>query len=93
MIIIIILAALAGALAAFFLRRTLARLSFLTWIGWLLVGTGLPVLAGQLGFLALAESPGEGAALAIPVLVAGLGAGIGWAACVAGLRLTGGRAR
>ncbi len=91
MIIIIVLAALAGALAAFFLRLILARLSFLTWVGWLLVGTGLPVLAGQLSFLALAESPDEGAALAIPVLIAGLGGGLGWAACVVGLRLTRGQ--
>lgn len=88
MIAILAISALAGAGAAYLVRARLQALSFLTWIGWLLVGTGLPVLAGQLGFLALAESAGPAGDAAIPVLIAGLGAGLGWAAATTGLRLT-----
>lgn len=88
MLIAIVLGVVIGVAAAFSLQKRLNALAFITWIGWLLVGTGLPVLTGQLAFLLLARSPGEAAALAIPVLVTGLGAGLGWAACVTGLRLT-----
>ncbi|WP_429911813.1 hypothetical protein [Glycocaulis sp.] len=88
MLIAILVGVIIGVAAAFSLRGRLNALPWLTWIGWLLVGAGMPVLTGQLGFLVLAESSGEAAALAIPLLVTGLGAGIGWAACVAGLRLT-----
>ncbi|GGG89950.1 MAG TPA: hypothetical protein DF715_03860 [Oceanicaulis sp.] len=88
MIIAIVLGTMIGVAAAFSLRQRLATLAFLTWIGWLLVGTGIPVLAGQLGFLWLAQAPGDTPALAVPLLASGLGAGLAWAACVAGLRLT-----
>lgn len=88
MIAFALVSALVGAGLAYAFRARLQALSFLTWIGWLLVGTGLPVLAGQLGFLALAESAGPAGDAAIPVLIAGLGAGLGWAAATTGLRLT-----
>lgn len=88
MIVFVLVSALVGAGLAFALRARLQALSFLTWVGWLLVGTGLPVLAGQLGFLVFAEGSGESVAAAIPALVAGLGGGLGWAAATIGLRLT-----
>ncbi|AZU05301.1 hypothetical protein X907_2792 [Glycocaulis alkaliphilus] len=89
MLIAIFLGTVVGVAAAFSLRQRLNALAFLTWIGWLLVGTGIPLLTGQIVFLMLAQGPGEVSPLAIPLLVAGLGAGIAWAACVTGLRLTG----
>ena len=89
MLIATALGALIGAAASFLLRSQLERLTFLTWIGWLLVGTGIPVLAGQLGFLALASDTGAAPDPAAPfVLVAGFCAGLGWAVVTAGLRLT-----
>lgn len=91
MIAFMLISALVGGGLAFTLRARLQALSFLTWVGWLLVGTGVPVLAGQLGFLALAETGGEAVGAAIPVLTAGLGGGLGWAAAATGLRLTGTR--
>lgn len=89
MLIAIVAGGLAGGAAAFFLRARLNALAFLTWIGWLLVGTGIPVLAGQLSFLVLAGEEGEpGNAMAVFILVAGFCAGLGWAVITTGLRLT-----
>lgn len=89
MLIAIVLGVVIGGGAAFALRARLNSLAFLTWIGWLLVGTGLPVLAGQSVFLVLAGGTGEGeSALPFFALVAGFCAGLGWAAIAAGLRLT-----
>ena len=89
MLIAIALGAVIGASASFLLRSQLERLTFLTWIGWLLVGTGIPVLIGQLGFLALASGTGGEPGPAAPfILITGFCAGLGWAAVTAGLRLT-----
>ncbi|KPP81140.1 MAG: hypothetical protein HLUCCA04_09120 [Oceanicaulis sp. HLUCCA04] len=89
MLFAIVLGAVIGAAASFLLRSQLGRLSLLTWIGWLLVGTGMPVLIGQLGFLALASDTSGGPDPAAPfILVTGFCAGLGWAFITAGLRLT-----
>lgn len=89
MILAIVLGAAAGVAAAIGLRRQLHALAFLTWVGWLLVGTGIPVLLGQAGFLLLAgEGEGQGAGLAVSVLITGFCAGVSWAVAVTGLRLT-----
>lgn len=89
MLVAVILGVVAGGLAAWLMRARLNRLAFLTWTGWLLVGTGLPVLAGQLLFLALAgEATGQQGEMAVYGLVAGFGGGLGWAAVTTGLRLT-----
>lgn len=96
-----------GAGAALWLRARLRALSFTAWIGWTLVGTGLPVLAGQLGALALAsgieraveacEAAGGQACTGdtLPVilaLTAGLAGGLGWAAGAISMRLAPARA-
>ena len=56
LVVVILVPALAMAGLAVVLRRRLARLSLMTWLGWLLVGAGLPVLAGQLLSLSFAGS-------------------------------------
>lgn len=91
----IALPALAGAGIAIVLRRALARLSFIAWLGAALIGTGLPLLIGQLIFLALAGPVqeridsceaaggmdcGEATIIVVGPLVAGLSAGLGWLA-------------
>ena len=95
MALVIAVPALAGALAAFALRRKLASLGFITWLGWVMIGAGAPVLLGQLMALALTETAASlaegcelngpdacrnaGLFLVLP-LAAGLCAGLGWAA-------------
>ncbi len=91
-----------GAVLAIVLRARLRTLSFTAWIGWTLVGTGLPVLAGQLAALALAsgietaveacEAAGGQACTGDPLpvilaLTAGLAGGLGWAAGAISMRL------
>lgn len=93
--LIIALSALIGAGAAVFMRERLARLSFLPWLGAALIGTGVPLLIGQLTFLALAEPVqsridaceaaggmdcGAATIYVMGPLVAGLSAGLGWLA-------------
>ncbi|EAP89409.1 MAG: hypothetical protein CMH91_14615 [Oceanicaulis sp.] len=95
MALVIALPALAGALAAFALRRRLAALGFMTWLGWMMIGAGAPVLLGQviaLGLTDTAAAMAEGCEFAGPdacrtaglyfvlPLAAGLCAGLGWAA-------------
>ena len=95
MALVIALPALAGALAAFALRRKLMSLGFITWLGWMMIGAGAPVLLGQLVALALTEpaaAMAEGCEFEGPEacrtaglffvlpLAAGLCAGLGWAA-------------
>lgn len=95
------------AVLAIALRARLKALSFTAWIGWTLVGTGMPVLAGQLGALALAsgieraveacEAAGGEACTGdtLPVilaLTAGLAGGLGWAAGAISTRLAPARA-
>ncbi|MCH8488789.1 MAG: hypothetical protein LAT81_02515 [Oceanicaulis sp.] len=91
-----------GVAAALWLRARLKTLSFTAWIGWTLVGTGLPVLAGQLAALVLAariedavaacEAAGGEACAGDPLpvilaLTAGLAGGLGWAAGAISARL------
>jgi len=83
--------ALVCALAAIALRARLARLAFLPWLGAALIGTGLPLIIGQLTSLALtdwaiareqsciADCRSATQILALP-LVAGLSGGLGWLA-------------
>ncbi|MGY6628480.1 MAG: hypothetical protein ACXIVL_08175 [Oceanicaulis sp.] len=95
-----------GVTAALWLRARLKKLSFTAWIGWTLLGTGLPVLTGQLGALALAsrieraveacEAAGGEACAGDPLpvilaLTAGLCGGLGWAAGALSARLAPGR--
>ena len=93
--LVIALPALFGALMAFALRRKLAGLGFMTWLGWMMIGAGAPVLLGQLLALALTETAASmadgcelngpeacrnaGLVLVLP-LAAGLCAGLGWVA-------------
>ncbi|TGY89137.1 hypothetical protein E5163_08410 [Marinicauda algicola] len=87
----ILLPAAVCAAIALAMRRRLARLSLMGWLGAALIGTGLPLLAGQLTSLALTDwaiAQGESCVadcrsateiLALP-LVAGLAGGLGWLA-------------
>lgn len=93
--LVITLPALTGALAAVALRKRLAALGLMTWLGWMMIGAGAPVLLGQLLALALTETAASmadgcelsgpdacrnaGLVLVLP-LAAGLCAGLGWAA-------------
>lgn len=97
----IVLAALAPALVfallALWLRTPLRGLSFLTWIGWTLLGAGLPVLMGQLIALAIVSGQPDGAVGAAAAeqvrlaLAGGLSGGFGWAAGAVSARLAGPR--
>jgi hypothetical protein len=97
----ILLAALGPALGfavlAIWLRRPLRALGFLAWVGWTLLGAGLPVLAGQLAALTIVSAQPDGvvapqAAEQIRLaLAAGLSGGFGWAAGAMSARFTGGR--
>ena len=91
----IALPALIGAGAAIAIRARLARLRMVTWMGAALIGTGVPLLAGQLTSLALSgeaearmtacEAAGrtdcsQATLIMILPLVAGLSGGLGWLA-------------
>lgn len=82
------------AVLALYLRRPLRALSFLVWIGWTLLGAGLPVLAGQLYALAVVSAQPDGAVAAHAAeqirlaLAGGLSGGFGWAAGAVSARLT-----
>jgi|GEM_PF-1918469 len=106
-VLAIVIPAALGVGAALWLRARLKALSFSAWIGWTLLGAGLPVLAGQLAALVLASSieraleaceaaDGAGACTGDPLpvilaLTAGLAGGLGWAAGAVSTRLTGAR--
>jgi len=107
-VLAILVPAALGVGAALWLRARLKALSFTAWIGWTLVGTGLPVLAGQLAALALAaniesaleacDAAGGEACVSDPLpvilaLTAGLAGGLGWAAGAVSTRLAPGRPR
>ncbi|MBI1265255.1 MAG: hypothetical protein GC187_11035 [Alphaproteobacteria bacterium] len=55
-LLVILIPAALGAAAALALRRPLKGLGLTAWIGWTLLGAGLPVLTGQLAALALASA-------------------------------------
>jgi uncharacterized membrane protein YfcA len=93
--LIVAVPALIGALAAFALRGRLRRLGLMAWLGWLMIGTGAPVLLGQLvalGLTDVAASMAEGCRQDGPDachraglylvcrLAAGLCGGLGWIA-------------
>ncbi|XBQ17479.1 MAG: hypothetical protein ABL308_06250 [Oceanicaulis sp.] len=93
--IAVILPALAGALIALQLRERLRALGFLSFMGWALLGAGVPVLAGQLlalGIVGGADAAvGEARAGWVQIaLAAGLSGGLGWAAGALSARFTGG---
>lgn len=91
-----------GVALAVLLRGWLQRLSLMTWLGWTLIGAGLPVAMGQLVALALsgaaerqaeacaagqaAACDGAGLLIILP-LTAGLAGGLGWAAGAVSARL------
>lgn len=87
----ITLPALICAVIALVMRPRLARLSLITWLGAALIGTGAPLLLGQLTSLALTgwaiayearctgECLGATQILGLP-LIAGLSGGLGWLA-------------
>lgn len=99
----ILVPVLLAALAGFALRRRLRALSLAGWLGWTVIGAGLPVLAGQVGALVLAGrveaqlaacraagAPCPEAGLPVALLLsAGLSAGLAWAATAIAARLTG----
>lgn len=87
MFLAFVVGVVAGVVAAYLLSPQTERLETLPFIGWVLVGAGLPVVAGQLAFLALNQGEGAGV-FAFWLLSAGLGAGIGWAVNAIRLRLT-----
>ncbi|MEO1038968.1 MAG: hypothetical protein AAFX09_05435 [Pseudomonadota bacterium] len=102
-ILAILLPVLLGALAGLALRRQLRKLTFAGWMGWTVIGAGLPVLFGQIGALWLASEaearlgacqaagapcPEAGMPVAL-VLSAGLSCGLAWAATAVAVRLTG----
>jgi len=89
--------AVAFAVLALWLRRSLRALSFLSWIGWTLLGAGLPVLTGQLIALTIVSVQPDGvigdqAAEQVRLALAGgLSGGFGWAAGALSARFTGPR--
>jgi len=104
MIALAILAStLTGIAAGFLLRRRLADMKLISWMGWLLIGAGTPVMLGQLVALSFTEIA-VGAARAceagnetvchtadmylVMPLTAGLCGGLGWLASVISARLT-----
>lgn len=94
---------LLGSLAAYVLRRRLAAYALMPWLGWLMIGAGVPVLLGQVAALALTETAAQAAQSCefgdasacqaaglyfILPLTAGLCAGLGWIAGALSTRLT-----
>ena len=81
--------ALVCALAALAVRARLRARSWMSWLGWTLIGAGVPVLIGQGSGYAIAVSGGESRLVAL-VLAAGLAGGLGWTAGALSARFTGG---
>jgi len=101
--LIIVLPTALGAGAAFFIRRRLIRFALIPWLGWLMIGAGVPVLLGQVAALAFTETAAQAAQACetgnsvrcqsaglyfILPLTAGLCAGLGWIAGAISTRLT-----
>ena len=106
MALIVLVPAVAGAALAFVIRGRLRQVSIMTWLGWLMVGAGVPVLTGQVVALLLGEPAAQAAAVCeigdeqacltaslyfILPLTAGLCGGLGWAAGALSVRLTASR--
>jgi hypothetical protein len=102
--LLILLPALLGAALGVLLRAPLKAASMTVWLGWLLIGAGAPVLAGQLVSLALTgtaesrieacEAAGgtacaEASLILVWPLVAGLSGALGWIAGAIAARLSG----
>lgn len=91
--VMILIAALAIALA-YSLRARLRRLDFLSWIGWVLVGAGMPVLVGQMiAWSLLQNDEADFIQLVQFALSAGLAGGLGWMAACLSIRLSPGSKR
>ncbi len=86
MIAAIALPALICALLAIPLRARLRAASWTTWLGYTLIGAGIPVLAGQ-GAALLVINTGSPTNAAI-LLAAGLSGGLGWTAGALSARFT-----
>lgn len=83
----IILPALICAGVAIVMRARLRAAPWSTWLGYALIGAGVPVLVGQGGALLVV---GGGDALMVQLLLAaGLSGGLGWAAGAISARVTG----
>lgn len=93
MILLIVLPATIMAGLAYRFKSRLNRLKLTVWLGVLLIGTGLPVLVGQLTALALTDmaEQSENMNFFIYPLVAGICGGLGWmAGAIAGRLSSGG---
>jgi len=100
--LMIAIPALLGVAAGFVWRQRLADMGLTSWLGWVLIGAGLPVLLGQLVALGLTEMAAAAAERCeagvaeacqttglffILPLTAGLCGGLGWAASAISARL------
>ncbi len=83
----ILMPALICAGTAFLLRAPLRAASWITWMGYTLIGTGVPVLGGQ--GVALVVIQGGDPQSAPFILAVGLAGGLGWAAGAVSMRITG----
>jgi hypothetical protein len=94
-LLVILGPAVLGAAIAYLLRARLRALGWLSWLGWMLLGAGTPVLLGQVGALVVVDQAGDGpvspasAAQVQTALAAGLAGGLGWAAGALSARFTG----
>ena len=87
--ILILVTALAFVFGAYLVRDRLRKLDFLTWIGWVLVGAGVPVLLGQVvSLLLLSQENPEAARFAGIALAVGLGGGLAWISACLSIRFT-----
>ncbi len=86
MVLAIALPALLCAGIALLVRGTLRKASWITWLGYVLIGAGVPVLTGQGAALLVINSGGT--AYAALVLAAGLAGGLGWTAGALSARFT-----
>lgn len=93
--VLILISAAFAAAPAFYWRARLREMSFIAWVGWSLVGAGVPVLGGQVAALMLASSASEGVLTPEEIrgvqlsLAVGLAAGFGWLAMAVSTRFTG----
>jgi hypothetical protein len=102
--LLILLPAVLGVGLSMLWRARLKAASLTVWMGWLLIGAGVPVLAGQLVSLSLTglaesrveacEAAGgtacaEASLILVWPLVAGLSGALGWIAGAIAARLSG----